>query len=169
MVRSARGTIQQSFANPALKGRDLRVLEAVLSQYAVLEQRWSWIAESCGRMPQTLVHGDLAAKNTSVRKGEEGISLVVMDWETAGWGVPAIDLCPLDPDLAAYWSAARQSWTGQTSLLQAAAIGKIFRLVVAASWETGHLSTPWVARAMRHLKLYQTALGACLQEAGWEQ
>ena len=165
-------TIQHSFDNPALNSDDLPTLQAILSLCGVLEARWSQLAKFCDRMPLTLVHGDLAAKNVRVRTGPAGNSITVMDWETVGWGLPAIDLAQfvahsLSPDLAAYSSVWQPSPPDAGSLALMAQVGNIFRLVVTTSWESQSLLCQWPQRPMRNMRLYQAALADCMRWAGW--
>jgi Ser/Thr protein kinase RdoA (MazF antagonist) len=171
-LRSVAEVIHRSFANPALHAPDLIELEAILVQFAVLESHWEEIAAGCDGMPRTLVHGDLATKNARVRSSRAGASLVVMDWETAGWGAPAIDLAQsvgsaLSPDLAAYLSAVAAWWPDAASLIKMAEAGKIFRLIAAANWAVESLASPWVERCVRNLRIYRAAMADSIREAGW--
>ncbi len=170
-LRAARGAIHSTFADPALTLEDLRVLETLLKQYEVLEKRWSCIVAVCDGLPKTLVHGDLAAKNARVRSNRHGLSLVVLDWETAGWGVPAVDLAQfaahsLSPDLAAYWAATAPCWVGTTSPAQLAGIGSIFRFIASVCWERDGPSGQRIERT-RRMRFYQDGMAACLRELGW--
>src|SRR5437763_6383823 len=97
----ARESIQQGLANPAFRAGDLVVLRAIIRQLDVIELRWQAIETLCGRMPSTLVHGDFRPKNTRTRSTEAGLSLLPLDWETAGWGSPAKDLAHVD--VHTYW------------------------------------------------------------------
>ena len=65
----------------------------------------------CGNAPRTLVHGDLSGKNLRLCKTDAGPQIVALDWETAGWGLPAADLPslptraqrPLKPGKLPHW------------------------------------------------------------------
>jgi aminoglycoside phosphotransferase (APT) family kinase protein len=177
MLGTVRAAILQCLGNPALRMEDLMVLEAMMGQYGALESQWTQIAAFCDRVPRTLVHGDLAAKNARIRASQDGNRLMILDWETAGWGVPAIDLAQftagsLSPSLTAYSQSrdrlgAIVDWPEGPELALLAGIGGIFRLIAAASWETDSLLTPWVERSMRNMKNYHAAMAACLREARW--
>jgi hypothetical protein len=69
--------------------------EAVLACDAVSDQ-WENVAHACEKVPPSLVHGDLAAENLRFSEGRRGREIVVLDWEKAGWGVPAVDLSRVD-------------------------------------------------------------------------
>jgi phosphotransferase family enzyme len=171
-LRSVRETIRQSFANPVLKADDRRTLESILAQFDVLESHWGEVAQVCDRVPPTLVHGDLAAKNARVRASSAASSLLIIDWAGAGWGAPAIDLAQftaqsLSPDLATYAVTAGAGWLHAGSLTRIAAIGNIFRLIVAMGWESQSLSGMWLERPIRTLRLYQRDMADRIQAAGW--
>ncbi|HXJ40812.1 MAG TPA: phosphotransferase [Bryobacteraceae bacterium] len=170
-LRSLRRDIYRSFANPGLRDDDLCTLKAVLRQCCLLESNWHHIARLCEGMPRTLVHGDLARKNTRIRCSPQGQYIVALDWETAGWGVPAIDLAQftagsITPDLAAYASAVQPAFDEQI-VLRMAELGRIFRLIVAMSWEKDCLAGAWPARAMRHMKLYLADLAVAMEAYHW--
>lgn len=94
-LQSTRSTIIQNLHNPALEGDDIALLERFVSQFDLLESRWSQVVTVCNRMPRTLVHGDFAEKNMRVRGSEAALTLLPFDWEMAGWGTPAVDLAQL--------------------------------------------------------------------------
>ncbi len=171
-LRSLRETIERSFDNPALNADDLLTLQAILTLCGVLESHWGQIAELCETMPSTLVHGDLAAKNVRIQTGQAENTIVVMDWETVGWGTPAIDLAQfvahsLSPDLAVYSSVVQFCRLDAGTLARMAEVGNIFRLVVTATWESQSLPGSWPQRPMRNMRLYQAALADCIRLAGW--
>src|SRR5206468_164689 len=91
-LRSARATIVRNLGNPLLRAEDLAGLGNIVSGCDFLEARWNRIERFCDALPRTLVHGDLVVKNMRVRLGRAASALLVFDWETAGWGVPAPDL-----------------------------------------------------------------------------
>lgn len=172
-LRALREAILHSLAYPTLTADDLATLEAILAQCEVLESHWGEIDRFCDRMPRTLVHGDLAMKNTRIRATPAGNSLVVMDWETAGWGVPAIDLAQftgrcVSPDLATYASVLPECWPGAANLVQMAELGRIFRMIVAMSWEREGLLSTYIQRPMRRMKVYQANMAEYIRAIGWE-
>jgi hypothetical protein len=94
-LRSTRDTILQNLASPALQADDVAVLQAIVSQYNVLESRWRQVEALCNRMPQTLVHGDFTERNVHFRRLEDNAVLLPFDWEVTGWGTPAVDIAQL--------------------------------------------------------------------------
>jgi len=97
-LQSARQAFIRNVCNPLLTRDDLVVLEAIISECDAVEARWSEIEGVCRGMPSTLVHGDFRPRNAFVRLHPEGVRLFPLDWETAGWGVPAADLTRIDLD-----------------------------------------------------------------------
>jgi len=119
-----------------------------------------------------LVHGDLAAKNARVRTSPNGNRLLILDWETAGWGVPAIDLAQyaagsLSPNLNTYSSVVERRWAGAANLARIAELGKIFRLILSTSWETSRLAGSVLDRPIRAMQLYQASMADSIGAFGW--
>ena len=173
-LRLLREHIHGSLSNPALHEDELQTLKAVLEQCRLLESCWNGLTRLCERIPRTLVHGDLSPKNTRIRSSRDGDELVAIDWETAGWGVPAIDLASgrgfsLIPDLRDYLSALQPGFADAEAVALMAEIGQIFRLIVAMNWETGRLAGRWPARAVRRMRFYQAALADTLRASRWRR
>jgi len=173
-VEYARTTIQQNLRNPSLREGDWETLQAILAQYNTVESHWSEIERSCESIPATLVHGDLARKNVRVRTGPEGKNLVVMDWEGAGWGVPAPDLAQfvgrsVSPDLRAYLEVVRIAWPwlDERALQGIAELGKLLRTILAISWASYSLRHKWLEGPMQEMRLYSAWITDSIQAAGW--
>jgi aminoglycoside phosphotransferase (APT) family kinase protein len=121
-----------------------------------------------------LVHGDLSGKNLRIRRTIAGEQLLVLDWETAGWGPPAADLPysptraqrpkpgkPLNWDgtvpLDAYAAAAAGQWGGarRRDLEGLARVGTVFRALAGVRWA----SEQWTAGgSTRRLRWYAELL-----------
>jgi thiamine kinase-like enzyme len=176
-LRSARSTIHSQLGNPALTGADVSVLEAIIAQCDFLEGRWSEIKRFCKKLPRTLVHGDLSVKNVRVRARPDGeLDFFPLDWETAGWGVPAADLAQftlnsVSPDQATYHSIMQKAWLtlDAQDLLQLADFGAVFRLVAALSWASEGLARPGVETLMmRYFHPYHAQLAEVLEADRWQ-
>src|SRR5206468_4231485 len=133
------------------------------------EARWDhWVADACAGIPSTLVHGDFRPKNAYVRDDGAGTRLFPIDWEMAGWGIPAADLTRVD--LGAYWSVVRERWTGVDleTIERVAVFGQIFRLLAAISWETTELDfdayEPLI-RPLRSIRVLRGQLAEAIREA----
>lgn len=172
-LRSARRTIQQNSTNPALNADDLAVLETIVSQCNILEMRWSQVEKCCEAMPSTLVHGDFCPKNIRVRTGRAETGLFPLDWETAGWGVPAADLASAhgrlpthQVDITSYWSIVRECWPSLDipAIQRLVIVGRIFRWLAAIDWESTNLPYEWLEKPMNAMRIYQAELAEAMQE-----
>jgi hypothetical protein len=81
-----------NLGHPAFNSEDRALAEQILLDLEAIEARWASVKEICGDSPRTLVHGDLAPKNLRFRMKDGKVSVLPFNWETAGWGVPAVDL-----------------------------------------------------------------------------
>jgi len=164
-LRSGRRRIAESFENPALRGADRELLDAILRALDVVESHWSAVEEACARAPRVLVHGDFAARNVRVEGDGAAARLWVFDWEVAGRGVPGIDLVRADAEV--YARAVRGRWPRLEVAFQAR-LGQLLRGCLAPiGWETHALDTPWVERPLYGLASYRRRLEGFLAESGW--
>src|SRR6185312_5325931 len=175
-LRAARGTILDSLDNPALGADDRSMLRELLSACELIESGWSGIETICGNLPRTLVHGDLVAKNLRLRCEDACSAIVAFDWETSGFGVPAVDVYQLAvdatrEDLSCYRSMLSEYVGGvDDDVLQALLfLGNGFRLLAAADWASTYLPHPWPEKGVLTLRLYEQPLrtwAAALERAG---
>jgi hypothetical protein len=143
------------------------------------ERSWPILEEIVATAPTTLVHGDLKPKNLRVLATEGGAPwLAVFDWETVGWGPPAVDLAysPLgrdglaaSPDLDAYAQGVVRVWPelDRAMVDRLALVGTFFRTAVAVSWAAMSLEPSGGERPLSKLVLYAETLTRLLDEAGW--
>src|SRR5262245_2466362 len=164
-LREGRRRIAECFDNPALRGADREILDAILRGLDVVERHWSAVEEASAGAPRTLVHGDFAERNVRV-EGEGPLARVwVFDWEVAGCGMPAVDL--LNADLAVYAASVRERWPRLDVELQAR-LGRLLRGCLAPiGWETLALDTPWIEGPLGSLASYRRRLEQILAETGW--
>ena len=165
-LRCGRERMLLGRANPALRPEDLALLDEIIAQCMVIESRWEEVERLCRGMPQTLVHGDFVPKNIRVRVGQNGLILLAFDWETAGWGVPAVDLAQVSPAL--YWRFVRDDWPdlGMRTVIRLARVGKLLSLLAAVDWASHWLKYKWVERQMRWLRVYRDDLAVALELLG---
>lgn len=154
-LAAARPRLRQGLENPVMTDADQALLTGALDALAGIAARWTRLKDLSRRLPPTLVHGDLKAKN--LRPGPDGGGLpYVLDWDTVGFGSPAADLESRCVDLDLYLerrSRLPRDLTGR-DFQRAGVAGEIFRLVAAIDW-TGHwLTLPHPERALRHLRIH---------------
>ena len=165
-LHAACETIRLRLANPALRGADVRLLRRLLERLECLALSWPGIEAACAGVPATLTHGDFRAKNAYLRAGPSGPELFPIDWETAGWGIPAVDLTKID--LKAYWSVVCRVWpdTRPEVLGRLAALGRVFLELAAISWVSPQLAydTPvYLVRPMSWLRVFHQRLSAAVR------
>ena len=177
-LRSGRRTILRNLANPALTTDDVAVLKAIVSQCDALEAGWNQLQKFCQSMPSTLVHGDFRRKNLFVRTDQAGTALFPIDWETAGWGVPAADLAPSrgcypsqHVDLTTYWDTVREYWPrlDMSALEQLVNAGRVFRRLAAINWASLDLAYERPARSMACMRIFQAELSEMMQADQWRR
>ena len=184
-LQASENVIRENLGNPALTADDVALLQLLLSSYHFLQSRWDYVEGLCHRLPQTLVHGDLAAKNLRIRGQNGDPVLLAFDWETAGWGTPAVDFAPsvldsVSPSLTSYLAVAREQWPHLTidDLRQLAQVGVIFRLIYSIAWEqAGLIHARWASRGlaekcakwtMVELRNYHARLANAVAQIDWE-
>jgi len=177
-LRSARERIETSLDNPALTAEDRAIVRTILARCSDLDTRWDRVAAVCAGMPETLVHGDFVAKNIRVRTVETNTTLVVFDWENAGWGIPAADLghyavpsrgFTANPHPAAYWAVVREHWPGVTfeAVQNWTTVGTLFRTLVSFDWDVLGLASTSTEEPMMAMRFYLGALAQAVRDLGW--
>jgi hypothetical protein len=163
----AQNTILQSLHNPTLTDGDLTVLRSIVSLLDVVRSYWTEVELFCRRIPRTLVHCDFVAKNVRIRSGSSEAVLLPLDWEAAGWGVPADDIQAVD--IPTYWSVVRNDWTdvGLQEVGRLADFGKVFRCLASIGWDSGRLRYRWVERAMWRMRSYEPWLSDLVRTVVW--
>ena len=166
-LRAGRDTIRRHQHHPAVMPADREVLESVAAQCDALEQGWTEIERFCATVPATVVHGDFRSKNIRVRPAASGAALFPLDWETAGWGVPAADLAAPRGrtnaelvDLGTYAAFARESRPGldAAELGRLVTVGGMFRRLAAIGWASRSLLHPWPQKALASMRVYEEDL-----------
>jgi hypothetical protein len=173
---AVRQAIYDSRPNPLLSGEDRQVLEQIDQVLAQIEASREAVQAVCAGIPRTLVHGDFVGKNIRLRPRNDGANpeFFALDWETSGWGVPAIDLCrfvgvPAMPDLQTYCSVLRAGGDDLDSarVEELAALGGVFRMVSAMFWASMRLSQPWIGKCMVWMRSYHESMLPALSATSW--
>ncbi len=164
-LRSGRRGIRLGLGNAALAEDGRAVLAAVDTLLVAVESVWPRIEECCGVTPPTLVHGDLRARNIQV--SPDGNALLPFDWESAGWGVSAVDLRLPGLDLEVYCSAIGSVWPELPlrGIQKLVVVGRLFHLLAAVEWESERLSFQWLDRPMGNMSCYLAEMSEVLSAA----
>jgi hypothetical protein len=166
-LRRARRHLLEGHDNPVLGEDDRRSLRRLVSRLDDVEAGWDRVIRACRDIPRTLAHGDLDRRNMRVRGNGAGKSLLTFDWETAGWGVPAVDL--LCTDLDAYCDAVRDRWPGtdRPTARHWVAVGNLLRESIASlSWRSEFLTFRWAAREVPCVVDYGTRMLVAFEALG---
>jgi aminoglycoside phosphotransferase (APT) family kinase protein len=156
-LRTATAHLEARLGTEALDDDERDVIERCIERCRQLSRVWPQIERVCSRFPRTLVHGDLVEENLRVRATPRGPELVALDWEKVGWGVPAVDLVRVDPEL--YWTTAKR-WLGGTraEFDRLVLVGRIFRVLVHR----------WAEKSIRKAEHAEARLGRLLAELAAE-
>lgn len=188
-LRSARHWIERSLGIE-LEPAETDPRPTIISDFDALEGRWNQVLGFCGRLPQTLVHGDFSGRNIRIRAADHGKGLpifVAFDWAEAGWGVPPVDIMGKyghgvshsgEPDINAYWLVVRKLWKIPSieTIRKFETIGKTFRAISSIYWlfpsqearisgEPNQTKADWIGN-ITYWRLYQLWLRECLKEIG---
>jgi aminoglycoside phosphotransferase (APT) family kinase protein len=179
-LRTSREQVRRHFGNPALGVADRTLLTRLLEQLDALESLWQDLDRACRGLPSTLVHGDFRAKNVRLRVVKGKTVLYTMDWEMAGFGIPAADLgcgpmsgLTLPIDFRVYRETIRELWPDldAAAIRRLSMIGRIFQALAGTRWACASLvlksprSLIKPVGAMRH---YREQLSEAIEaSAGW--
>ena len=178
LLRAVCESIQRHRDNPVLTPDDVIIIEGIQARLGDLAAHWNRIEEICDGMPLTLVHGDFNGKNLRVRSANGNTTVVVFDWELAGWGVPAVDLAQLavpsiplsaNPDIPTYWSTVRERWP-EASLeawRRLAHCGTVFRALSALFWASNNLGHDSAPTSVSNMRMFEAEIAHALDVVGW--
>ena len=177
-LESGRESMRQNLDNPVLTSEDVGFLHRTRALLDELAASWSRLERLCEDMPRTLVHGDFNGKNIRLRSVNGDATVLVFDWECAGWGVPAVDIAQLtvqsrrlsaNPDLATYESTMRARWpeVSPEAWRRLAYCGTVFRALAALSWDARNLASDWAHNNVCNMRVYVDELEAALERLDW--
>jgi hypothetical protein len=176
-LRTAHGNVECCIETVPLSTTERAALDELRRLLDRIESRWDAICRPCSALPRTLVHGDVARKNCRLRDAApDGPSIVMLDWETAGWGPPAADLRawarPAKKTLGGwggtvalddYAAAVAGVWPSVTrrDVQRHSAMGTVFRLVAGIRWASESLNVGGASQGVVKLTLLSDALSTC--------
>jgi hypothetical protein len=175
-LQCTKNSIERILLNSALQPHDKVVFEKVLLQISFLDFHREKIDEICLTMPKTIVHGDFVRKNTRIRNENSEMTIFPFDWETAGWGIPAADLClfageSFETNLSAYKSVINSVWKNIdfNKLKEWANVGMIVRLIKAMEWASENLTDDCLIWApSKKFHDFQFAMDKAIQSMTWD-
>ncbi|UCG22971.1 MAG: aminoglycoside phosphotransferase family protein [Chloroflexota bacterium] len=173
---SGRKNILDNLGNPVLSEEDRTVLLAAAKRLDEIAACWDRVAAACEEIPCTLVHGDFRPKNVFVRQEAGGSVIYPLDWEMAGWGVPAPDLAPSRDryagsliNLEIYRQIVAAAWPNmdKPQLERMVVIGYLFRRLAAVAWASMSLPYDSTAKAVSLLDTYEKNLAVAIRAGYW--
>lgn len=175
-LRDGRSKILGSLGNSALGDEDVDALQSAVGLFDRVESEWDGIDRLFEDLPLTLVHGDFRPENVRARRRNGVTELLPIDWESAAWGVFAVDLAPscqyyarCPVDLALYEEAVRLYWPGVDgpTIRRLADAGLLLRRLVAMSSASEGLDSPWPETAVERVRRYAVEVCAALERRAW--
>jgi aminoglycoside phosphotransferase (APT) family kinase protein len=155
-LADAESELEKRLADEEVDDDEADVLLRCAERCRELDALWPLITRTCSAFPRTIVHGDLVEENLRLLPVNDGHVLLALDWESAGWGVPAIDLARVDPDL--YWDRT-SSWLGGTR-------DEFDRLVLAGQI-FGVFTDRWAAKSVPKVERVEARLATLVTHEAW--
>jgi hypothetical protein len=184
-LQAARREILANHGMAHLTERDREMLGQLVSMLETLDRRWADVERACRAMPVTLVHGDFVRKNLRTRPDDTcgEFQFFALDWETAGWGIPAADLAglatylaPQDPAEAGadddvvdrYVATVAPCWRCTRRHVETwANLGALFRLLASIEWACYSLPYPPALKARAQMVKYERSFAGIVKRLGW--
>lgn len=153
---AAHNRISARLHGGGLSAADRAMLVKTVSALEGLAASWSRLEAACAGLQPALVHGDFRPKNVYLRRHDRHLACYPIDWETVGWGIPAVDLTRIDCE--AYWDIARTWQVGLAldCVRRLASLGHVLRTVAAIEWEStglGYESPHMISRPLASLRV----------------
>jgi hypothetical protein len=147
------------------------VVGQTLERLDSIESRWGDLEAVHLDGPTALCHADVIPRNVRFLHEAGKRYPVLLDWELAGTGPPAIDLGthgasgPDDPFVLGFVEGAGLPGEPER-VLHWIAVGRIMRLLHAVLWASMDLPTSSVARGVRNLGSYVRIMDGVLVDLG---
>src|SRR5439155_20121844 len=91
-LRDTVGAMRHAERSPAPVGHHRDLIQRLRERLEALDSDWPTVERARDGSPRTLVHGSFRSRTVPVSRAGGRLRLFPMDWETAGWGTPAVDL-----------------------------------------------------------------------------
>lgn len=168
LLASVEALLGETLGNPALSSEESAVAEGALEACGALRSSWPHAAAALAEAPPTIVFGGFSSKNACVRESADGPVLMPFDFESAGFGCPAIDL--VYPDAEAYVQEAQGWWTGLGigEFERLRGVGRILGGLKAIPGEHRVLLGPAPSKAVAKLRWYGLEIVEGMSAAGLE-
>lgn len=174
-LHAGRSKILKNMDNPSFGEDNCSLLLEIVKLLDLIASGWDNISSACDDMPKTFVHGGIKPLNMLVREEREELIVYFIDWEVAGWGVPAPDLAPRSQypngliNAKIYLQYVNDQWPGMKlkDIKRMAATGYFFRRLAATDWATSSFSR-YPEGALRLLEIYLKDLTKSMSLKPWD-
>lgn len=158
--------LRETLGNPALSAEEIAVVEGVIEACGTFDSRWPRAALMLAEGPLTITFGGFSSKNARVRASVDGPVLMPFDFESAGYGCPAIDL--VYPDGDAYVKEAGGWWDGLDleEFGRFQGVGRVLGGLKAIPGERKVLLGPSPSKAVAKLRWYGHEMVGGMSAAG---
>jgi hypothetical protein len=164
-LRQGRKRITRGIRNPALTREQASFLRQLAARYGELETAWPALETVCSPLAPTLVHRDFLRSNVRFRDDPGGTRVLVLDWEMAGRGIPAVDVSRVD--LRTYLDEVRAVWTLDADAAEwLSGVGEVLRSLDAIEWLAPDLEQPWAGWRIDQIRLPAERLDEALGVLG---
>lgn len=164
-LREGRKRITGGIRNPALTKEQRSVVCELGALYDRLGSSWSALETLCSPLAPTLVHRDLLRSNMRPRDEPGGAGVLVLDWEMAGRGIPAVDV--VNVDIRTYVDEVRAVWAlDRNAAAWLSAVAHVLRNLDAIEWISAELVQPWAGWRIDQIRLYAERLAGAVHVLG---
>jgi hypothetical protein len=161
-LREGGKRITRGARNRALTKPQRRLLSELGALYDRLAACWPALETLASPLPPTLVHRDLLRSNVRLRDEPGGAVVLVLDWEMAGRGIPAVDV--LKVDLQTYLDEVRSAWSlDREAAVWLSGLAEILRILDAIEWISPDLVQPWAGLRIDQVRFYAERLAEAMR------
>jgi hypothetical protein len=141
-LTTAQDTLRLHADRDIFSATEQKIMNEALVLIGSASSNWESITLLYECLPHCVIHGDFKSKNIHLRSDPQQTSVLVFDWEYAGWGIPGIDMWRLDED--EYLNAVKDHWpqTDTNTIRELKLLGSIFRFIDSYFWEVQRLHHP---------------------------
>lgn len=154
-IQAAIETLETGLANAHVSADSRGPLHSLLTVFRYSQQNLASLAMPAHELPETVVHGDLSDSNVFANDDR---SISIIDWATARWGRPVVDLAFVDLDT--YRQALSPRWgIDREQLRNLQDLGCLLWLAHVIPGERETLESPWPERSFTKMDWYANWIG----------
>ena len=172
--------LPKAFAGRQCSAQTQKIVHSAQANLSLVARSWGQMEDLADGAPTVLAHNDCLPKNIHVVE-EPGHPIVPIDWGSAGFGLPGIDLGvstisfdqPLEitPDVETYVTAVRPVWPNISAdqVTRLTFYGRILWITKVLAQSLPVFQERSKAKAESYLKLYASVLDRSVAGIGWQR